>query len=162
MHCITGTQCNPGKGKPADARNKTRLCQTISLYKLLCNPWILRVWGSIYTECVKAAVYGWKNQLYKYSLLLNHNGSNWYKRKFWIAKAEHWFFFFVWTPSQVLHIVRQKLLVKFYHKFLMKPERLNKRPKGHIAHLQLTQVAEQNSPLQPMVALFLPQGLHLV
>lgn len=99
MHCITGTQCNPGKGKPADARNKTRLCQTISLYKLLCNPWILRVWGSIYTECVKAAVYGWKNQLYKYSLLLNHNGSNWYKRKFWIAKEEHWFFF--WSEHTV-------------------------------------------------------------
>lgn len=25
---------------------------------------------------------------------------------------------------------------------------INKRPKGHIAHLQLTQVAEQNSPCQ--------------
>lgn len=32
-----------GKGKPADVRNKTRLCQTISLYKLLCNGWILRL-----------------------------------------------------------------------------------------------------------------------
>lgn len=163
MHCITGTQCNPGKGKPADARNKTRLCQTISLYKLLCNPWILRVWGSIYTECVKAAVYGWKNQLYKYSLLLNHNGSNWYKRKFWIAKAEHWFFFFCLNTQSSSAHCQTEITGQILPQVLDETRKdINKRPKGHIAHLQLTQVAEQNPPLQPMVALLWPQGLHLV
>lgn len=111
-------------------------------------------WDSIYTECVKAAVFGWKYQLYKHSLLSNHNSS---KRKLWISKANADFFCLDTQSSSVDCQTKTGKIPPQVHDETRQD--INNRPKGHIAHLQMTQVAcQSNLSLTPKFTFSIIRG----
>lgn len=110
-------------------------------------------WDSIYTECVKAAVFGWKYQLYKHSLLPNHNSS---KRKLNI-KGKHWFFCLDTQSSSADCQTKTGEILPQVHDETRQD--INNRPKGHIAHLQMTQVAcQSNLSLTPKFTFSIIRG----